>query len=539
MPTSPVKPTPPKGSPVPEPLFGSFLLESITTGMYGEQRNAIREYVQNGFDGVQDAIAGKVLKPGKGKITLTIDGTNNLTIYDNGIGLPHRVAVSTLTAVGASRKERGRQAGFRGIGRLAGIAFSNRLQFRTKAAGDAVETIVLFDCVALRKGMLSSGMKPAAELIRNCVTWRQESVERTSDHYFEVMLQELNSAPAEATDPVQLEDFLTQVAPVDFHPDFEKFKNKILGDAAAIQVPMPNDGKPDDDAGTESILQRVAFDHVAIVILGSESKTERQVFKPYRPKMAAGGKESVSLTEVKVHSAVSGVWWGWIGYKRNPGDYEQASVAGIRFRLKNIQIDGNELIRNVPITNDIRSTFGRWSNWFVGEIYVDPHGVVPNARRDNFEEDERWLEIRREITVICETLTKEAREVSKEHQVSLEVLGRKVDKSRNEYLKISRAKTFDVAKARKLIVDTEKVQKDIEKAGAGAASTVQLSLKTFSKELNQIRVGLLEQPKTPEYEQFRKAIRQEMLETTLNVLKNYLDLQLFDEVKTALQKALK
>lgn len=33
--------------PVPEPLIGSFLLESITTGMYGERKNAIREYVQN------------------------------------------------------------------------------------------------------------------------------------------------------------------------------------------------------------------------------------------------------------------------------------------------------------------------------------------------------------------------------------------------------------------------------------------------------------------------------------------------------------
>jgi hypothetical protein len=296
---------------------------------------------------------------------------------------------------------------------------------------------------------------------------------------------------------------------------------------------------PNDDVRTESILERIAFDHVAIAILGDESKTERQIFKPYRPKMAAGDKETVSLSDVTVYSAASGIWWGWIGFKKNPGDYEQDAVAGIRFRLKNIQIDGNDLIRDVPITNEIRSTFGRWSNWFVGEIYVDPREVMPNARRDNFEEDPRWLEIRQEISPICEQLTKEARKVSKEHQVSLEVLERKVKKHRDDYLKISRAKTFDLTKARRLIVDTDKVQKDIEKAGAGATSPVQLRLKSFSKELNQIRVGLLEKPKTPEYEQFRKAIRQEMLEKALAVLKNYLDLQLLEEVKSALQKALK
>src|SRR2546430_4111202 len=103
MAPSPVKPLA-KGSAVPEPLIGSFLLESITTGMYGERRNAIREYVQNSFDSLQTAVAEKVLKPGKGKITLTINRTNNsLSVYDNGIGLPHRVAVNTLTAVGASR----------------------------------------------------------------------------------------------------------------------------------------------------------------------------------------------------------------------------------------------------------------------------------------------------------------------------------------------------------------------------------------------------------------------------------------------------
>ena len=44
-------------------------------------------------------------------------------------------------------------------------------------------------------------------------------------------------------------------------------------------------------------------------------------------------------------------------------------------------------------------------------------------------------------------------------------------------------------------------------------------------------MGLLEKPKIPEYEQFRKAIHQEMLEKTLAVLKDYLDLQLFDESK--------
>lgn len=37
------------------PYFGGFILETLTVGMYGEARNAIREYIQNGFDSIQRA----------------------------------------------------------------------------------------------------------------------------------------------------------------------------------------------------------------------------------------------------------------------------------------------------------------------------------------------------------------------------------------------------------------------------------------------------------------------------------------------------
>jgi Histidine kinase-, DNA gyrase B-, and HSP90-like ATPase len=534
---------PARGEAVPQPLIGSFLLESITTGMYGERRNAIREYVQNSLDGVQAAVAAKTLKAGSEKITLTIDAAkNSLTIYDNGIGLPYRVAVSTLTTVGASKKQRGRDAGFRGIGRLAGIAFSNTLQFRAKAAGDEVETIVSFDCVALRKGMEFSGLKPAALLISECVTWQQRKALKPSDHYFEVTLQDLTNAPLEATRLPDLEGFLAQVAPVDFHPDFASFKSKIFAKAGAIQVPVHGSKPDDDDPEMEPLLDRIGFDHVSIVLREAGSNNERPVYKPYRPRMLADKKaenELVPLTDVSVRNGAKGTWWGWIGHKKIPGDYQQENVAGIRIRLKNIQIDGNDLIRDLPTSNEARSTFGRWSNWFVGEIYFDPRSVVPNARRDNFEETDVWLKIREEITPICVALTKEARTVSDEYQVSLKVLEKKVKKHRETFLKATHAKTIDLSKIRKLIVDTEKIEKDLEKAGPGETSADQLKLKTFSKELNQIRVSLLEKPKTHDYEQFRKAIRQEMLDATLKVLGDYLELSLYEEVKKALEKALR
>lgn len=534
---------------VPTPLIGSYLLESITTGMYGERKNAIREYVQNSYDGIESAIEAKVLRPGSGKVTLTLSqNSRNLVILDNGAGLPFRVAVNTLTAVGASRKERGRQAGFRGIGRLAGIAFCKILRFRTKAAGDSVETIVEFDCEQLRRGMLSSGRKPAAELITACTTYEQPDVSDLKAHYFEVSLLGLRNAPVEATDPLQLKAFLSQVAPVDFHPDFKTFRDQILEEVGQLETPdiaeapdeddeeAPDWSVLEDDAST--MLERIPFSYISVLIRSGMPVREEQIFKPFRPRLGVDDSDNVPLTNVTVHTGEAGAWWGWIGHKTKPGEFQDDAVSGLRFRLKNIQIDGNELITLVPTTNEMRSAF-RWSNWFVGEIYIDPRAVVPNARRDNFEEDPRWLGIREELDVVCKDLTAEARKVSREHQKSVEVLDDKAEKLRTAYLKTVNAKNFDVKKAEKLLRDSETLQKDIEKASTGAPSSEQLRLKSMTKELTQIRVGILEQPKTPEYDRFRATIRAEFLKVTLAVLNKYLEIDDFEDVKEELENKLR
>ncbi|ESY22456.1 MULTISPECIES: ATP-binding protein [unclassified Mesorhizobium] len=537
------------GKAVPLPLIGSFLLESITTGMYGERKNAIREYIQNSYDGIQAAIETKVLRPGAGKVTLTLapDG-KALVIMDNGIGLPHRVAVNTLTAVGASRKERGRQAGFRGIGRLAGIAFCKTLRFRTKAAGDDVETIVEFNCEQLRNGMLNSGRKPAAELISACTTYHQPEVSDERSHYFEVSLVGLRNAPVEATDALQLKAFLSQVAPVDFHPDFRNFRDEILEQVEDMETPQVPDPPDEDDEDTpdwtvleddaSTMLERIPFNYISVSIRSGTPVREDQVFKSFRKKLGVDDSDNVPITEVTVKTGKSGAWWAWIGHKTKPGQYQEETVSGLRLRLKNIQVDGSELISLVPTTNELRSAF-RWSNWFIGEIYIDPRAVVPNARRDNFEEDPRWLAIREELDSVCKELTSEARKISKDHQRSVEVLDAKAEKLRTDYLKVTNAKSFDVKKAEKILRDSESLQKDVEKASVGAPSSEQLRLKSITKELTQIRVGILEKPSTPEYGRFRATIKAEFLKVTLSILNQYLEIDLYQDIKEELEKKLR
>jgi hypothetical protein len=68
---------------------------------------------------------------------------------------------------------------------------------------------------------------------------------------------------------------------------------------------------------------------------------------------------------------------------------------------------------------------------------------------------------------------------------------------------------------------------------------VQLGLKSMAKELTKIRVSLLEKPKTPEFEQFRQILRREFLDKVLTILNEHLDIDVYEEVKIALEKSLK
>jgi hypothetical protein len=108
--------------------------------------NAIREYIQNGFDSVQRAIDElKILPDGDGLIEIEMPADRkSLVIRDNGAGLAVKTAAATLTRVGASAKSHRRNAGFRSIGRLAGIVFSDTVIFTTKAQGEKEQTTVIF-----------------------------------------------------------------------------------------------------------------------------------------------------------------------------------------------------------------------------------------------------------------------------------------------------------------------------------------------------------------------------------------------------------
>src|SRR3546814_19996420 len=118
-----------------------------------EPRDAIREYVQNAFDAIRSSRDGSVALQAPPRIDIVVSesGDGFIQIRDNGASITAERVWETLTSIGSSRKTARRQAGFRGIGRLARIAHCDRLEFNCKDPGEAVTRIVSYNCLEIRQ----------------------------------------------------------------------------------------------------------------------------------------------------------------------------------------------------------------------------------------------------------------------------------------------------------------------------------------------------------------------------------------------------
>lgn len=126
----------------------------------------------------------------------------------------------------------------------------------------------------------------------------------------------------------------------------------------------------------------------------------------------------VPLEEIQVYHPAKKRWWGWLGIKDVPGHYKDADVRGIRVRAKNIQIDGEALVRQ--IFEQRSASNKRYQDWFVGEIFVDPRALTPNARRDGFEDTPAWREVQKEIAAtVCKDAGSSAQNISNKGQLTL------------------------------------------------------------------------------------------------------------------------
>jgi len=395
------------------PKVGAYVLESLTTGMYTQPLDAVREYVQNSMDSIQKAEQEGVLSEMEGRIEIELSRSGRrFKIRDNGMGVPADDAPSRLLNIGMSSKDIGKNAGFRGIGRLAGIAYCNRLTFRASARGEDRISEVSIDCGKLRAALAPSNrqVEELADVLSKHTTVEVCKGPK-ADHFFEVALEGVGAEDNEFLDALTLEDYLCQVAPVPFDNQMFLFAPKI----------------------TKWLKERGIYLPQCHIVI-RDNGNSRQVLKPYRNKYKANSKNgelSIDIQDVVpfLDEGKEPAYWGWYAQAQVVGAVEEDKVAGLRLRHHNISLGGADRIGDIFASISDSGQYRRFNRYYLGEIHVLSDVVIPNARRDGFEESVTWRAIKRELTELAKTLKARAYSESDARNKSPEVLVQKANKT--------------------------------------------------------------------------------------------------------------
>ena len=360
---------------------GVDVLGLVTSGMYTDPLTVYREYVQNAVDAIQSA---GIKDGGVVQICLAPD-EGRVAIRDNGPGLSLAEAKRTLVPIAKSEKRGRGLRGFRGVGRLAGLAFSESVTFLTRAGQRAPVVRVVWDGSALNAG-IESGAR-LANVVNGAVTVDTVRGEEYPSHFFEARMERVSRhAASSIMNRKGVRQYIGEVCPVPFAQDFRY--------AARVLEPFGCGDKP--------FTVSVRFD-------GEDTSVER----PHGCSVRVSeheGQEIVEVEEIRVAGvgARECAAIGWIAHTPYRGAIlKSCGVRGIRARVGNIQIGDENVFRHL-FSED------RFNRWCIAEVHVVEPGIVPNARRDYFEPGVHLRNLENQLGAVCRRLERRCRAASKE-----------------------------------------------------------------------------------------------------------------------------
>lgn len=353
-------------------IFGAYILENMTTGMYRDSKVIYREYIQNACDQIDEAVRNRVLLPGEGRIQIWLDQERRtIVIEDNATGIPRDSFQKTLVTIADSDKEIGRHKGFRGIGRLCGLAYCRELVLSTSAQGENVVSKMICDAKKMRE-LIDENARgkrkyTANEVLNTVNRFVYERTEDVDSHFFRVEFIDINQENDELLDKQQVKDYLSFVAPVPYQSTF-LYRTDIYRHAQELGLKI---------------------DEYHLTLDGE------QVFKKYTTVLKdRSGAKYDEIFEVRFRDfyvdgkLLAWMWFGMCSFQKViPKDNR---MRGLRLRKDNIQIGDEDALQKL-FKED------RGNHYFVGEVFAEDSGLIPNARRDYFNENPERAAFEREL----------------------------------------------------------------------------------------------------------------------------------------------
>lgn len=360
-----------------ENFIGARLIETLTAALYSDPIILFREYVQNSVDSFQanhDTLQKKDFK-----VLIKIDRQlRKIEIRDNGFGIPRERFFRVMSSISNSDKQgKNNQIGFKGIGRLSGLPFCEKLIFKNKPDNNDEVQIFKWDS----KGyfdMLNLTPNKSLETCISKITSTDTEINR-SDNYFSVILDLFNQ---------EVDDLI-------FEKNGELSKDFI--NELSILLPVPYK----DDFTYKDEIKKQYADYLGKHLDVFEYNifvNDDQLFKPYNNNdiknndihfLKYSFPEEIDSQKTKI-----GIMWFSFDYvfKAYSGYF------GITTRSKNMLVNKSPIFADeCSKSKDSPTTYTQLINGLKGikgELLIDSSLLHDNSKRDWFIYDEYGLFLR-------------------------------------------------------------------------------------------------------------------------------------------------
>ena len=511
------------------PTLGVHLLETVTRGMYSQPFHSVREYIQNAYDSIRKARRKGLLEPSEGEIKLHIDkDRRRLSITDNGAGLTPEEATVHLLDIGHSDKARtseesAHNAGFRGIGRLAGISYCKKLRFET-SSGDGKKCTVEFNAAGINR-LTKPGQEPTTivSAINENSSIREIRCE-TDQHYLKVTLEGLEPG-SPFLDENKLHDYLALHAPVAH--DTSGWSHE-----EAIERLAEESGHPE------------SLENVRVLICDHQGRPQQDVRRPFRNTFqtanARGGKRrTVRVNGIKslpISETPTSTFWGWLGEHDREGALADVPYAGLRIRMHNIAVGDHTIMERLFTTASL-------ARWCFGEIHITDLSLIPNSQRDEFEDSPEWEDLRRRLGEEARALEQAIRKESDHRNQSVAGL-EKTTRDLIEQAKDGIAAGFNSHEEKQSTLDqldkrAEKLEREARRRKR--PDDEKQKLKELRDEVERTKEDVRKVRRTGTDDATAHLSRQarKVLQTVYKVLKKELPTRQFNEIQEKIHTALK
>lgn len=420
------------------PAVGKNILENLTTGMYSDSKVIYREYIQNACDQIDLAIKEGILSTDEGYVDIYTDSKKRyISIKDNATGVKADDFIEDVGDIANSNKEIGKNKGFRGIGRLCGLAYCKTLKFSTSYLGEETKSIMTCDAQKMRAMLVENKKYTLDEIWDAIITYSTEPEEK-EEHYFEVEMFDINKENTDLLNDEKVREYLSFVVPVPYKNTFI-FRNQIYSYAKSIEY---------------------SIDEYSIRVNGS------QIFKEYTTKLkeqsgtSLKNYDEIARLEFQDFRDDSGnlIAWMWIGLSRFEKQIPSINhMRGLRVRSANIQLGNDDALQSLFKEN-------RGNYYFVGEVFAVSRDLIPNSQRDYFNENETRIVfeklLRRYFYDVLHRLYYEASRVKNDYKRQEEYINKVA-----EYHKKEKEQGFiNEEERQRLQFDIDKAKKSAEDA---------------------------------------------------------------------------